>query len=150
MILVAPCDEPRSCPGVNRSIPSTRRPRWESSLSAALPVAPRPQTTTSKRDISVLQTAYGRQKQAHHASLVWLRPAHLADGLLQYRPLGRCAMRSIWALNIVTCARSFLAAQSTTCQPSSIDADVKILLPLILVFAAVGGAAAQVVPLPRP
>jgi hypothetical protein len=54
------------------------------------------------------------------------------------------------ALNIVTCVRCFPAAQSTICQPSSIDADVKILLPLILVFAAVGGAAAQVVPLPRP
>jgi hypothetical protein len=34
--------------------------------------------------------------------------------------------------------------------PPSINADVNILLPLILVLATVGGAAAQGVPLPRP
>ena len=46
--------------------------------------------------------------------------------------------------------RCFLAAQSTTCHPPSINADVNILLPLIFVLAAVGGAAAQGVPLPKP
>src|SRR5207249_6734314 len=75
MILVAPCDEPRSCPGVNRSIPSTRRPRCDSSRSTALPIAPRPQTTTSKCDISALKIADCGQTQDHSTPSLPLQSA---------------------------------------------------------------------------
>src|SRR5262245_34282435 len=51
MTRVAPCEDPRSCPGVKRSMPSTRNLRRDSSQSVALPITPRPQTTTSKRAI---------------------------------------------------------------------------------------------------
>src|SRR5262249_14342828 len=52
MMRVAPCEEPRSCPGSYRSMPSTRTPRTARRCSAALPITPSPITTTSKRAIS--------------------------------------------------------------------------------------------------
>src|SRR5216684_4333229 len=52
MTRVVPCEEPRSCPGANRSIPTTRRPRRASAASAALPMTPRPIIATSKEGIA--------------------------------------------------------------------------------------------------
>src|SRR5258708_24269367 len=51
MTRVVPCEEPRSCPGAKRSIPTTRRPRRASAAIAALPMTPRPMIATSKEGI---------------------------------------------------------------------------------------------------
>src|ERR1700677_1947853 len=59
MMRVAPWEEPRSWPGTNRSMPTTRRPRRPSAASAALPMTPRPITATSKDDIVTHSCRYG-------------------------------------------------------------------------------------------
>src|SRR5882762_3886367 len=50
------------------------------------------------------------------------------------------------------CVRCFRASELMPCRRlhSSQNAGVKAVLPLIMLLAAVGGAAAEVVPLPRP
>ncbi len=49
---VSPCEEPLSCPGAKRSMPTARTPRRARLSSAALPIAPSPITATSYAAIS--------------------------------------------------------------------------------------------------
>src|ERR1700730_11150995 len=51
MMRVAPCEEPRSCPGSYCSMPSARTPRTARRCSAALPITPSPLQTTGNRAI---------------------------------------------------------------------------------------------------
>src|SRR4051812_27385294 len=49
MMRESPCDDPLSCPGSNRSNPTTLAPRAATRHSAPLPIAPSPITATSTR-----------------------------------------------------------------------------------------------------
>src|SRR6185369_8388323 len=120
-----PCEEPRSCAGANRSMPSARKPLRESSRRAALPITPRPQTTTSKLDITArkihLQEVSGVATPPMHPTC----PRHLlSNARKQAAQCGGLEFVGTWVLSTlahirirsIPCVRCFRTPVSQPCR----------------------------------